>query len=211
MNKKFIALSMVVAIGGFTLQSCNNAEQKATEETTTEETATPEEKEIGADISGDVTPSMFGEEIEVEGVTAPEDLMAQLQKEDTLRDIVIAGKIESVCKKKGCWMNVQLTENEKVFVKFKDYGFFVPLDSDGSNAVMQGNAYKETISVEELQHYAEDDGKSEEEIAAITEPETRYLFMASGVILTDYVRSSNEPVETPKEETQEPMEESTEE
>ena len=33
----------------------------------------------------------------------------------------------------------------------------------------------------------EDDGQSEEEIAAITEPETKYLFMASGVILTDYV------------------------
>ena len=40
---------------------------------------------------------------------------------------------------------------------------------------------------EELKHYAEDDGQSEEEIAAITEPETKYLFMASGVILTDYV------------------------
>ena len=36
-------------------------------------------------------------------------------------------------------------------------------------------------SVEDLRHYAEDEGKSEEEIMAITEPVEELKFMATGV------------------------------
>ena len=42
---------------------------------------------------------------------------------------------------------------------------------------------KSIIPVAELQHYAEDDGQTEEEIAAITEPEETYTFMADGVLM----------------------------
>ena len=37
----------------------------------------------------------------------------------------ISGEIIDVCPKKGCWMNVKV-DSDTVFVKFKDYGFFVP-------------------------------------------------------------------------------------
>ncbi len=201
--KKLSFYLPVGVLGTLVLLGCNGETNTKTEDKKEAEVVVKEVKPIGVDVSGDITPSSFGEEIEVEEVTSSAELLDKLEQEDTLRDIVIAGKIESVCKKKGCWMNVQLNEDNKVFVKFKDYGFFVPLDADGSKAVLQGNAYKETVSVEELQHYAEDDGKSEEEIAAITEPETKYLFMASGVILTDYVSH--------KEDMKEEVEESSEE
>lgn len=203
---KKISLFAALAVMGITVIGCNS-ETAPKAETSDEKIEIKEDKPVGEDISGNITPSSFGDEVTGEEVTSAEDLIAALQTEDTLRDIVIGGKIESVCKKKGCWMNVQLGEDQKVFVKFKDYGFFVPLDSDGSNAVLQGNAYKETISVEELQHYAEDDGKSEEEIAAITEPETKYLFMASGVILTDYVSHKEDMKEEAGESTEAPSEE----
>ena len=48
---------------------------------------------------------------------------------------------------------------------------------------MNGKAFKEVTTVEELRHYAEDEGKSEEEIAAITEPVEEYKFVADGVIM----------------------------
>lgn len=44
-------------------------------------------------------------------------------------------------------------------------------------------AYKSQTSVEELRHYAEDAGKSKEEIESITEPRIEYTFMADGVYL----------------------------
>jgi len=66
-------------------------------------------------------------------------------------------------------------------VRFKDYGFFVPKDISGKDVIVEGKAYSTEVSVEELRHYAEDAGKSKEEIMAITEPEQTYAFLATGV------------------------------
>jgi hypothetical protein len=41
----------------------------------------------------------------------------------------------------------------------------------------------DTTTVEELKHFAEDDGKSKEEIEKITEPKIEMVFEASGVKL----------------------------
>ena len=72
-----------------------------------------------------------------------------------------------------------------MMVRFKDYGFFVPTKGlEGRRAVMQGYASKETTDVATLRHYAEDAGKSKEEIAKITEPETSLMFLADGVLIT---------------------------
>jgi len=86
---------------------------------------------------------------------------------------------------KGCWINIVSEDAAKpsMFVKFKDYGFFMPKDIAGKEVIMEGYAFKEVTSVDELRHYAEDEGKSKEEIAAITEPVEELKFMASGVLL----------------------------
>ena len=98
----------------------------------------------------------------------------------------IEGTITSCCQKKGCWMVMDVAgyENE-IRVTFKDYGFFVPLNSAENWAVVEGKAYLDTVSVETLRHYAEDEGKSEEEIMEITEPEISLAFEASGVAIKD--------------------------
>ncbi|MGB3548543.1 MAG: DUF4920 domain-containing protein [Saprospiraceae bacterium] len=102
---------------------------------------------------------------------------------DTM-EVNVAGKVNSVCKMKGCWMTiVDESTDAEMMVKFKDYGFFMPMDIDGREVVMHGKAYYQTTPVDELRHYAEDAGKSAEEIAAITEPERELRFLASGVQL----------------------------
>jgi len=70
-------------------------------------------------------------------------------------------------------------------ITFRDYGFFVPKDASGKEVIIQGIAKKEVTSVEELRHYAEDAGESEEAIAAITEPEENIVFVADGVIIRE--------------------------
>jgi hypothetical protein len=75
---------------------------------------------------------------------------------------------------------------DTVFVRFLDYGFFVPTEgAEGKRTVLQGEAFYDTLSVEALRHYAEDAGKSPEEIAAITEEELRLAFTATGVMIED--------------------------
>jgi hypothetical protein len=80
-------------------------------------------------------------------------------------------------------MNVDIGGGETMKVVFKDYEFFVPLDVAGKSAILEGVAKKEITSVATLRHYAEDAGKSKEEILAITKPEKKIVFEAEGVIL----------------------------
>ncbi len=126
----------------------------------------------------------FGEKITADGAITYDALLAKMGDAEKM-DAKVTGKIESVCQVKGCWMNIVSddTSKEEMFVQFVDYGFFMPKDCTGKKAIMDGYAYREVTSVEELRHYAEDEGKSKEEIAAITEPEEELKFLASGVIL----------------------------
>lgn len=78
------------------------------------------------------------------------------------------------------------TDEDTLMVRFKDYSFFVPKEGvEGHNAIIQGEAYYDTLTVESLQHYAQDAGKSEDEILSITEPEYNFLFEANGVIIQE--------------------------
>lgn len=101
---------------------------------------------------------------------------------DTLNTKMVA-KVDAVCQAKGCWMTLNLENGEQVMVKFKDYGFFVPKDIAGKEVIVNGLAFVEEVSVDEQQHYAEDAGKSAEEIAAITAPKKTFSFEADGVLI----------------------------
>lgn len=129
----------------------------------------------------------FGEKIEASDFISKEEMKKKfenMKSGDTI-DVKFASNINSVCKKKGCWMKLDLGEEEESMVRFKDYGFFVPLNADNMDVIVNGKAYVTEISVEELQHYAKDAGKTEEEIAKITEPKYTYAFLADGVLLND--------------------------
>ena len=103
---------------------------------------------------------------------------------DTVNSKMIA-KVDEVCQAKGCWMKLSLDNGEQVMVKFKDYGFFMPKDIKGREVVVNGIAFVNEMSVDEQQHYAEDEGKSPEQIAAITTPKKTYSFEADGVLLKE--------------------------
>ena len=99
--------------------------------------------------------------------------------------VKIQGQITEVCQAKGCWM-ILVDGDTYARVTFEDYGFFVPKEgAEGKTAIINGEAFFDTLSVELLQHYAEDAGKSSEEILSITEPEYVVAFTADGVIIQD--------------------------
>lgn len=123
----------------------------------------------------------FGEVINPDGAISFEELLISMEGKDSLEAKVIVN-VESVCQKKGCWMDVAGDHSEElVKVTFYDYGFFVPLDFDGNRVVVEGVAYRQITSVDELRHMAEDANKSEEEIMEITEPQEELRFIAKGV------------------------------
>lgn len=97
----------------------------------------------------------------------------------------VFGHISASCKHSGCWMELDLGNGEALYVTFKDESFTIPLDAAGKNAVAEGLAVRELIPVEKLKNFAREDGKSEEEIAAITEPVYAYEFIANGVLIEE--------------------------
>jgi hypothetical protein len=126
----------------------------------------------------------FGEGVESEEYISLDELWPMMEGQDTV-ETALKASVAEVCQKKGCWMNlVQTAESEEtIMVQFKDYGFFMPKDIAGREVIVEGIAYRQITPVDELKHYAEDAGKSQEEIDAITEPQEETRFLASGVVL----------------------------
>ena len=63
------------------------------------------------------------------------------------------GVVSTVCQEKGCWMTLK-SGDQSVRVTFKDYGFFVPKDSAGMTAVLEGVFVVKTIPEKTAKHYA---------------------------------------------------------
>ena len=165
-NQTIMKTANAIFIGALILlSSCSQTTQ-------TDSTEQSSAKEAG---------TWYGEEFEVADPMTLADLTAK-SAAGTLTDVQVKAQINGVCKKKGCWMTLADGENE-MRVTFYDYGFFVPLDCENMVATLKGIASLDTISVADLQHYAEDAGQSEDEIAAITEPEYELVFEATGAYL----------------------------
>ncbi len=129
---------------------------------------------------------LFGAKFSVSEVKNKEkigEFYSNLKPGDTL-EVRFTTTVNSVCKKKGCWMVLNVPE-EEVRVSFKDYGFFMPKDIENREVVVSGKAFVEEMSVEDQQHYAKDAGKNEAAIAAITQPELSRSFIAEGVLLKE--------------------------
>lgn len=129
--------------------------------------------------------TVFGEKFEASKVLSNKEMLKKykaMKKGDSLV-VKFKSSIKEVCKKKGCWMQMDLTSNQQAFVRFLDYGFFVPLNADNAEAIVNGVAYIDIVTVEELKHYAKDAGKSQAEINKIKNPEITYAFRASGVLI----------------------------
>jgi hypothetical protein len=165
------------AVAASLLFACSSEPTAAQD--TAEETAAPEET---------VKMQSFGEEISPDGALSYAEVQTKMSEAsaDSLA-VKFTGTVQEVCQAKGCWMTI-VSEEEgatPIMVKFKDYGFFMPKDIAGRKVIMEGMAFTEETPVDELRHYAEDAGKSQEEIDAITESKKETKFLASGVLLIE--------------------------
>lgn len=142
-------------------------------------------KESEAIIKQEISYASFGKEIIADDAIAASSMIQhyEIMKIGDSIDSKIIGKVNEVCQSKGCWMKVDLDDGNQVLVKFKDYGFFMPKDVAGKEVIINGKAFVEEMPVDEQRHYAEDAGKTPEEIAAITESKRTYSFEADGVLL----------------------------
>jgi hypothetical protein len=93
----------------------------------------------------------------------------------------IKGKVVEVCKAMGCWAKLQKDDGTTIMIKVKDHEFAMPMDIVGKVVLAEGTAQVKETSVNMLKHYAEDAGKSKEEIDKIKEPKKEVLMTVKGV------------------------------
>ena len=123
----------------------------------------------------------FGKKTTVEGAITASELPAKLTGADAV-EVKVTGKVSEVCKAEGCWLRME-TANGNMLIKMKDHAFMVPLELNGKSIVIAGTAAMKETSVEMLRHYAEDAGKTKEEIAAITAPKKEIIVQAKGILV----------------------------
>ncbi|MCT4663640.1 MAG: DUF4920 domain-containing protein [Flavobacteriales bacterium] len=143
----------------------------------------PKEKKTNL-FTGDIKKEnhiAFGEDLVLENKKVYKmSAFNELTKGKENEELILAGTIDKVCTKKGCWMSMKNPNGESVFVSY-DYKFLLPINVDGRNAILKGVVSNDTTSVKDLKHYAEDAGKTEAEIAKITEPKIEKTILASTV------------------------------
>jgi len=71
----------------------------------------------------------YGDTIDIENATSLSNLLDQIQSGQDSVYGTFSAKISSVCQVKGCWMQLELGNGEEALVRFKDYGFFVPMNA----------------------------------------------------------------------------------
>ena len=99
------------------------------------------------------------------------------------KEVKVKGKVVEVCKAEGCWLRMETAGGGTMMIRMKEHKFFVPVSMQGKTIVADGTATLKETSVDMLKHYAEDAGKSKEEIAAIKEPKKEIVLQAIGILV----------------------------
>lgn len=97
-------------------------------------------------------PLRRGEPIGTSPKVALSEVLAHPQ-DHTASPIVTEGVIRKVCPNKGCWMELAPKAGEAgVRVTFKGYSFFVPTDSEGRQATVEGKISVQKLSPARVEH-----------------------------------------------------------
>lgn len=91
---------------------------------------------------------------------APRHTLAQVLAEPAqyaaAGPLQLDGAVRRACSRKGCWMELaagSAPEQPGCRVTFKNYGFFVPTDSAGARALVEGEVQVRRVSATRVEHY----------------------------------------------------------
>lgn len=142
---------------------------------------------IGASAQKEKTPAakgvVYGVVAEQGSPVAPDEIAAKLVNNQY--EGQVKAKVVQVCKAEGCWIKVERKDGSMMMVRAKDHAFLMPENIVGKTVLIDGSATVKETSEEMRKHYAEDAGKSKEEIAKIKGAEKDIQFAAKGVKVLD--------------------------
>lgn len=165
--KKLLIILSIIAIS----TACNNNQEKAVTKQMPKTAVVKKTNTYGQDIKSDKIGDIHR-------------LPALLEANNSV-EVNFVGPVKEVCQASGCWLDIDLGNDEVVHVTFKDEAFVVPKDLAGSMVIIEGVGTKEIISIEMQKKAAKSEGQSQKDIDAINTPLTEYYYEATGVRKTD--------------------------
>lgn len=117
----------------------------------------------------------------------PVTLASVLSAPESYQDktVLVEGEVRRACTRKGCWMEIAESMDGSARgarVTFKDYGFFVPTNSAGAHAKLEGVVKVELMKAGYVEHLEEEGAKFPNKNPDGTVREVQ--FVATGVELT---------------------------
>jgi hypothetical protein len=109
-----------------------------------------------------------------------------LQKNSICRGkkIKLTGTVAKVCQSKGCWFALQGKSETTVRITSLGYKFFVPKNSSGMLATVEGVFVENITSAEDAQHFEDDRVKgTSEKPKKISQPVKEFKLEATAVQL----------------------------
>ena len=110
---------------------------------------------LSAPIAQDTQSETFGVKLDV---SLPKLSMKSLVTESSThlaKPFQVQTRIAKVCQKKGCFFIAQ-QEQHILRVSFRDYGFFIPTDSNGKTVILAGELVQKEVSKEQAAHFKAD-------------------------------------------------------
>lgn len=110
--------------------------------------------EIPAEAPGKPAGKLYGEPLGKGQAVALAKVVGEPDKYAG-QTVIVEADVKRACSRKGCWMELASSDDPKAAgcrVTFKDYGFFVPTDSAGAHARVQGVVEVETVKKSHVDH-----------------------------------------------------------
>lgn len=97
--------------------------------------------------------SSYGAPLTQQPTTELDTLLAS-PEQYTGKTVLVEGRVRRACSNKGCWLEIAKdpTAGPACRVTFKDYGFFVPTDSAGALARVQGTVEIAQVKRSHVEH-----------------------------------------------------------
>lgn len=96
------------------------------------------------------TTKNLGEQFTVQKPVSINEVLTQLQSNNSLKDIQIEGTIEKSCMSEGCWFTIKDTNGTEILFNVKDKKFKVPTNSPGKVAILLADAAQDTTSEQKV-------------------------------------------------------------
>ncbi|QDU68645.1 DUF4920 domain-containing protein [Engelhardtia mirabilis] len=179
MRSKFTAALAGAALTTLAACASNSAHESQQEGSSTPVEVVESGQDLGLITAAPVAGwDVYGGDVDETTPIAAADLLARAEAFDG-QTVVVEGTVDAACTKKGCWMIVK-GGDEEMRVRFQDYAFFVPIESAGRTARMEGVFSIVETPEADVKHLLEDAGKHEEAMAHVGSVR-EFQLMATGV------------------------------